>query len=72
MDAAAIEQEIRRGLDFLTTPMRNLPDRHRSMRVVFDYSWQRLSASEQRTLAQLSVFRRFYAGSAWPCPTAAQ
>ncbi|MEZ4638934.1 MAG: hypothetical protein R2856_28900 [Caldilineaceae bacterium] len=26
------------------------------MRAVFDYSWQRLSASEQRTLAQLSVF----------------
>ena len=57
MACTTIEQEIRRGLDFLTTPMRNLPDRHRSIRAVFDYSWQRLSPAEQRTLAQLSVFR---------------
>jgi tetratricopeptide (TPR) repeat protein len=36
--------------------MRNLPDRHRSLRVVFDQSWQSLTPVEQEILARLSVF----------------
>ncbi len=52
-----IAQEIERNLDFLATSARDLPARHRSMRAVFDYSWQMLSAEEQRILRALSVFR---------------
>src|SRR5262249_8775545 len=32
-------------------------ERHRSMRAVFDQSWQLLSAAERQVLTRLSVFR---------------
>ena len=54
---AAIAQEIEDDIDFLTTNVRNLPARHRSLRAVFDHSWQLLSAEEQAVLPQLAVFR---------------
>ncbi|MBV7332521.1 tetratricopeptide repeat protein [Chloroflexi bacterium TSY] len=50
-------QEIERNLDFLTTTMRDLPERHRSMRAVFVSSWQLLSEVEQDILKQLTIFR---------------
>jgi predicted ATPase/DNA-binding CsgD family transcriptional regulator len=49
--------EIGRSLDFLTTSLRNLPERHRSLRVVIEQTWQRLPPAEQSALRQLSVFR---------------
>jgi len=51
-----IAQEVERNLDFLETSMRGIPDRHRSMRAVFDHSWNLLSETERRALHQLSVF----------------
>jgi predicted ATPase/transcriptional regulator with XRE-family HTH domain len=51
--AAAIE----RGLDLLSTELRDMPARHRSMRAVFDTSYQRLSAAEQVVFARLALFR---------------
>lgn len=52
-----IAEELSKSAEFLEANMHDLPERHRSMRAVFEYSWQRLSAAEQRTLARLSVFR---------------
>ena len=52
-----IAMEIRRGLDFLETYLQDMPDRHRSLRAVFDTSWQNLSEDTQNILAQVSVFR---------------
>lgn len=52
-----ITAEAAKNLDFLSTTLRNVPDRHRSMRAVFEQSWQRLSVDEQYVLANLSVFR---------------
>jgi predicted ATPase/DNA-binding SARP family transcriptional activator len=57
LSPAEIAQEIEGSLDFLSASLRDLPERHRSMRVVFDHSWQRLSAKGQQVLSQLSVFR---------------
>jgi tetratricopeptide (TPR) repeat protein len=37
--------------------MRDVPERHRSLRAVFDYSWNLLAPEEQTALSQLSVFR---------------
>jgi predicted ATPase/transcriptional regulator with XRE-family HTH domain len=51
-----IAQEIEANLDFLATPARNLPERHRSLRAVFDHSWKLLSEQEKRSLMQISVF----------------
>jgi predicted ATPase len=52
-----IANEIEGSLDFLTVPARDRPERHRSLRAVFDHSWRLLGAEEQRALRQLSVFR---------------
>jgi predicted ATPase/DNA-binding SARP family transcriptional activator len=55
---AEIAAEIHRGLDLLETEMRDLPERQRSMRAVFDHSWHLLSVRERALLQALSVFRR--------------
>ncbi|MGD2048612.1 MAG: tetratricopeptide repeat protein [Chloroflexota bacterium] len=52
-----IADEIERNVDFLSTRMRNLPPRHRSMRAAFDYSWQLLKDDEREVFKRLSVFR---------------
>ncbi|MEJ2749607.1 MAG: AAA family ATPase, partial [Anaerolineae bacterium] len=52
-----IADEIQNSLNLLETEMRNVPERHRSIRAVFDYSWQQLSHDEQVIFAQLAVFR---------------
>jgi predicted ATPase/DNA-binding SARP family transcriptional activator/Tfp pilus assembly protein PilF len=52
-----IAQEIAQGSAPLTTRLRNVPERHRSIRATFEYSWQLLSEPEQALLAQLSIFR---------------
>jgi predicted ATPase/DNA-binding SARP family transcriptional activator len=52
-----IAQEVERGLEFLATPLRDVPERHRSMQAVFDHSWRLLSAEEQAVFRKLSVFR---------------
>ncbi len=57
LSPAEIAVEIESSLDFLSTTVRDLPERHRSMRVVFDRSWQMLSPDEQQVLCKLSVFR---------------
>jgi predicted ATPase len=57
MPCAAIVQLITTSLDFLTTDLRNLPERHRSLRALFAQSWRLLSSAEQQTLRRVSVFR---------------
>lgn len=52
-----IATELERNLDLLATTQRDVPARHRSVRAVFDQSWNLLSAEEQRVLAEASVFR---------------
>ncbi len=52
-----ILQEVESSLDILDTPWRDLPERHRSLRAVFDYSWALLSERERQVLARLSVFQ---------------
>jgi predicted ATPase len=57
LSCAEIVQEIEGNLDFLSTAMGDMPERHRSLRTVFVQSWQRLSVQEQTVFRQLSVFR---------------
>jgi DNA-binding SARP family transcriptional activator/predicted ATPase len=52
-----IAAEIERGLDILTSRSQNVPERHRSMRVVLEQSWQLLTAHEREVFQRLSVFR---------------
>ena len=62
--AAEIANEIERSLDILETPARNIEPRHRSMRAVFDHSWELLSERERQIFAWLSVFRGGFASAA--------
>ncbi len=59
-----IVAEIGRSLDFLEGGARDLPERQRSLRAVFEHSWQLLSPHEQEVLAALSVFRGSFSGQA--------
>ena len=52
-----IAHEIEHGLDFLSISACDLPVRHRSMRGIFDHSWELLAEEEQSILLRLSVFR---------------
>ncbi|MBN1310645.1 MAG: protein kinase [Anaerolineae bacterium] len=52
-----IAEELAEDLDFLETTMGDVPERHRSMRAVFEYSWKMLDEKEQDALRGLSVFR---------------
>ena len=52
-----IASEIQEGLDFLETEMRDMPERHRSIRASINYSWQKLEEKERDVFAQCSVFR---------------
>ena len=51
-----IVEEIRRNVDFLETDLRDVPDRHRSMRAVFDWTWRLLTDAERDVLMKFSVF----------------
>jgi len=52
-----IAQEVERNLDVLTTSMRNVPARQRSVRATFEHSWNLLAEPERRGFRRLSVFR---------------
>ena len=53
---AEIRDAIKRDFGFLDANFGDLPSRHRSLRALFDHTWQMLSGSEQSTLAHLSIF----------------
>ena len=57
LSCAEIADEIEQNIDFLATSMRDVPERHRSLRAAFDQSWRLLSGEQQEALARLSVLR---------------
>jgi predicted ATPase len=56
LSPAEIAEEIARSLDFLETEQRDVPERQRSLRSVFDYTWDLLSEAERGIFARLSIF----------------
>lgn len=52
-----IGKEIACDLNFLSGSIREVPERHHSLRAVFDYSWRRLSVEERYGLCQLATFQ---------------
>lgn len=55
--ASEMVAEIERGIDFLATNWRDMPERHRSVRAVFAYSWEQLTPLEKEVFSRLSVCR---------------
>ena len=52
-------EEMVRAFDLSDAPtrLRNLPERHRGLRTVFEQSWRLLTAQEKEVLRRLAVFR---------------
>ncbi|MBN1149456.1 MAG: tetratricopeptide repeat protein [Anaerolineales bacterium] len=52
-----IAAEIEHNLDFLSTTLRDVPERHRSLRAVFARSWTLLSGDGRACFRKLAVFQ---------------
>ncbi|MEN8207939.1 MAG: tetratricopeptide repeat protein [Candidatus Fermentibacteria bacterium] len=52
-----ILSEIRKNLELLSSETRDMPGRHRSIRTVFEYSWNILDESDRNTFRDISIFR---------------
>jgi predicted ATPase/transcriptional regulator with XRE-family HTH domain len=52
-----IAVELERSLDLLETQKIDVPERHRSIKTVFEHSWVMLSGEEKRLLMYLSLFQ---------------
>lgn len=57
LSCVEIAEEIERGFDFLSSTLRDMPERHSSLRAVFDHSWKRLTEAEQSALSRLTLFQ---------------
>lgn len=64
LSPAKIARQIEQNAAFLAVEWHDLPDRQRSMRAVFAWSWQLLTRAEQQTLQQLAIFRGDFAQAA--------
>jgi DNA-binding SARP family transcriptional activator len=59
-----IVAQVEQSYAFLAAEWDDLPERQRSLRATFEYSWQLLTRGEQEFLAGLSVFRGSFTASA--------
>jgi predicted ATPase/class 3 adenylate cyclase len=57
LSCAEIADEIEGSIDFLATSMRDVPERHRSLRATIDQSWRLLTDEQRSAFSRLSVFR---------------
>lgn len=56
LSCADIAQQVEADADLLKSPLRDLPERHHSMRAVFDQSWKSLNEEEQHVFKRLAEF----------------
>ena len=56
LNPTEIHHEIQRSLDFLASDTHSLPDRQRSIRATFEYSWGLLAEEQRSALRRLSIF----------------
>lgn len=57
LTVADIADELQRDLGLPASELADLPERQRSLRLVWDSTWQRLDDAEQRAFPRLCVFR---------------
>lgn len=57
-------EAVQQNMDHLTTTMRDVPARHRSLRAVFDHSWLLLPPPLQAVFRRLAVFRGTFVAEA--------
>src|SRR5712691_470135 len=64
LSCAEIAEEIEGNIDFLATSMRDVPERHRSLRAAIDQSWRLLTDEQRSAFSRLSVLRGSFDRSA--------
>ncbi|MEI6181358.1 MAG: hypothetical protein WCP31_11425, partial [Chloroflexales bacterium] len=64
LDPAAILALVRADLDALASDLRDLPERHRSIRNLFESSWRLLPAEQQHLLAHTALFAASFSRTA--------
>jgi predicted ATPase/tRNA A-37 threonylcarbamoyl transferase component Bud32 len=57
LSLAEVLAEVSASFDVLETELGDVPERHRSIRAMFEYSWRMMNADERALVARLSVFR---------------
>ena len=57
LSVSEIRDELQKGLDLLESELRDAPERHRSIRAVFDQSWSLLDRTEKKVFMCLSIFK---------------
>jgi len=57
LECRGIVAELERSFDALEADIRNIPERHRTLRAVFDYSWNLIGAQQREALCRLALFR---------------
>jgi diguanylate cyclase (GGDEF)-like protein len=53
-----IAEDLQQNLGILNTTMRDVPERHRSIRAAFSHSWNLLTDEEKDAYRKLSIFQR--------------
>jgi predicted ATPase/DNA-binding SARP family transcriptional activator len=56
MSVENIEKELSANMDILSTERVDVPEKHHSIRIVFDNAWDLLSDAQQNLLRKLSIF----------------
>jgi len=64
LSLSEIADEIEGNIDFLATSMRDVPERHRSLRAAIDQSWRLLTDQQRSAFSRSSVFRGSFDRSA--------
>jgi predicted ATPase len=64
---AEIERQMTKKLELFTTRLRDLPARHRSLRALFEHSWQKLDMGSQIVLSRLAIFSGSWTAEAAYC-----
>lgn len=57
LSCVQITQALEKGMVLLHTNVMDIPERHRNMRLVFEQTWQRITAQEAAVMQRLAVFR---------------
>jgi|GEM_PF-3295253 len=52
-----VAEDLTRDFELLEATLDHIPDRHRSIRVVFEYSWNLLTDADRQVFQKMSVFR---------------
>ncbi len=57
LSCSEIMKELEKSLGFLSSQLQDTPKRHRSLRAVFDHTWDILSVKEKSVFKRLSIFQ---------------